>query len=103
LCRQAPATPFNPPQAFHGGDHAEKCNNGSARKETRTMDDQSGIPGPPTIGKPMTVPVEQIVVARSRLDENKIAELRESILAVGLLQPIVVVALKVEDGAEPYN
>ena len=48
----------------------------------------------------MTVPVEQIVVPQSRLDENKIAELMESIRALGLLQPIVVVVLKVEDGAE---
>lgn len=70
------------------------------------MNDQSRTPEPPTIGienkQAMTVHVEQIVVARSRraLDEDKIAELTESILAVGLLQPILVVAPKVEDGVE---
>jgi len=64
------------------------------------MNDQSRIPGPPNIGKLMTVPIEEIVVAPSRLDEKKVAELMESILAVGVLQPILVVAVKGEDGAE---
>ena len=64
------------------------------------MDDQIRIPGPPNIGKLMTVAIEQIVAAPSRLDEEKVAELMDSILAVGLLQPILVVASKVEEGAE---